>query len=184
MAINTTPINPGVPRQKGTSLQLPKAATAPKGGFWSSFKSWFWGKDGLTFGDLFDVVNPLQQLPVVSTLYRAMSGDTIAAGPRLLGGALFGGPLGLATAAANTAIEQTTGKDVGDHVLALLHWPAPSTEAPIEVPVALASVKNPSVPVLAPPAHQLPLIKARNTYAHNSRLLARPHFGQRFSTQF
>jgi hypothetical protein len=180
MAIHTHPANSRVPPQRGISLQFPKAANAGRGDFWSSFKSWLWGKDGLTFGDLFDVVNPLQQLPVVSTLYRAMSGDTIAAGPRLLGGALFGGPIGVATAAANTALEHVTGKDVGNHILALFHSPEPTTE----VPVAVASVKTPPVPVPASTAHQLPLIKARNAYAHSGRLVARRHFEQRFSTQF
>jgi hypothetical protein len=94
---------------------------------------------------------------------------------------LFGGPIGLATAAANTAIEQFTGKDVGDHVLALLHRPEPATE----VPVAVASAKNSTIPpVPASTAYQLPLIKARNAYAPSNRLVARRYLEQRVSTQF
>ena len=78
------------------------------------------GADGLTFDDLLDVINPLQHIPVVSTLYRHFTGDTIANGPRLAGGGLFGGLIGLAGAAVNIAIEEGTGRDIGDHVLAML----------------------------------------------------------------
>ena len=73
------------------------------------------GDDGLTFSDLIDVINPLQHIPVVGTIYREMTNDSLAAGPRMLGGTLFFGPLGLATAVANVALEETTGKDFGDH---------------------------------------------------------------------
>lgn len=75
---------------------------------------------GLSFGDLLDVVNPLQHIPVVSTLYRSMTGDAIAPAARVVGGALYGGPIGAGMAVANAIIEQVTGKDVGDTVLALV----------------------------------------------------------------
>lgn len=78
------------------------------------------GADGLTFEDLLDVVNPLQHIPVVSTIYRSLTGDTIAPGPRLAGGGLFGGFIGLAAAAVNVAVEGSTGKDIGDHVYAMV----------------------------------------------------------------
>ena len=47
------------------------------------------GDDGLTFSDLIDVINPLQHIPVVGTIYREMTNDSLAAGPRMLGGTLF-----------------------------------------------------------------------------------------------
>ena len=37
----------------------------------------FFGKDGFTFFDFLDVINPLQHIPVVSTLYRSLTGDEI-----------------------------------------------------------------------------------------------------------
>ena len=88
-----------------------------------------WGEDGLTFGDLLDLINPLQHLPVISTLYRKFTGDEIAPAARLLGGGLFGGPLGVASAAVGVAVEATTGKDLGEHVLTLFDGPeeAPAT---------------------------------------------------------
>jgi hypothetical protein len=79
-----------------------------------------WGKEGFSFGALLDIVNPLQHIPVVSTVYRAITGDTIGPAPRMMGGALFGGIVGLIASAADSAVEAITGKDTGSHVLAML----------------------------------------------------------------
>src|SRR5689334_8031360 len=70
------------------------------------------GKDGLTFKDLLDTVNPLQQLPIIGSIYRELSGDTISTASRLAGGALIGGPIGLLAAAVNSGIEAITGGDI------------------------------------------------------------------------
>ncbi len=78
----------------------------------------FFGPDGLTFGDLLDVLNPLQHLPVIGDLYRSVSGDEISAGARISGGTLYGGPLGFLGALANTVIEEATGKDISGNLLA------------------------------------------------------------------
>lgn len=74
----------------------------------------------LSFSDVLSAINPLQHIPVVGTIYRAVTGDTIGPTARVLGGALLGGPLGLIASAANAVVEQSTGGDVGDHVLALV----------------------------------------------------------------
>jgi hypothetical protein len=76
------------------------------------------GKDGLTFKDFLDVINPLQHIPGVSTLYREMTGDEISPASRIGGGALFFGPVGAAISTANVIVDKATGKDVGEHVLA------------------------------------------------------------------
>jgi hypothetical protein len=74
--------------------------------------------DDFTFDDFLSIFNPLQQLPVVSTVYRAETGKTIHPLARVLGGVLLGGPMGLVGAFLNNVLEKTTGKDVGDHVMA------------------------------------------------------------------
>jgi hypothetical protein len=66
---------------------------------------------GLDFWDLVDLINPLQHIPVVSTLYRALTGDKMKPVINVLGGALYGGPVGLLTAFASSAVEQTTGRE-------------------------------------------------------------------------
>jgi hypothetical protein len=70
--------------------------------------------------DLFEVANPLQHIPVISTLYRAITGDKIGIPEKLAGDFLYGGPLGLVGSLADTAFQEVTGKDVGDTVLAFL----------------------------------------------------------------
>lgn len=82
-------------------------------------KDVLFGGDGFTFSDLLDIINPLQHIPVISTIYRKLTGDTIDPASRVLGGALFGGPIGAASEFVNAVVDETTGKDIGDHILAL-----------------------------------------------------------------
>ncbi len=63
------------------------------------------GEDGFTFGDIIDIVNPLQHIPVVSQIYRKLSGDTIAPAMEIAGGALYGGPLGAVISIVSTAFQ-------------------------------------------------------------------------------
>jgi len=80
----------------------------------------FFGEDGLTFSDFIDIINPLQHIPGVSTLYRSLTGDEISPGARMAGGTLYGGPIGFASALANTVVEETTGSDIAGNVMAAL----------------------------------------------------------------
>lgn len=79
------------------------------------------GGDGgsFTFSDLLDIVNPLQQLPLVGSLYRAITGDTISTAARLIGGTIFGGPIGLASAAVNAGVDAVAGGDIGETLVAM-----------------------------------------------------------------
>lgn len=70
--------------------------------------------------DVLDVVNPLQHLPVVSTIYRAVTGDKIGDLEKVAGDTLYGGPLGLVSSLADLAFEKITGKDFGDTVMAFV----------------------------------------------------------------
>ena len=59
----------------------------------------------LDFKDVLDVINPLQHIPIVSTIYRNVTGDTMNDVPKFLGSALFSGPVGLITALGTTIIK-------------------------------------------------------------------------------
>lgn len=119
------------------------------------------GDDGLSFGTLLDIINPLQHIPVVSTIYQRLTGDEASPAANIIGGALFGGPIGLLVAAADSALKGETGKDVGGHVFALLETPpqpsetavadagAPATE-PAADPVQSDETQVADTPVLAP----------------------------------
>ena len=74
-----------------------------------SAKNSLFGKDGLNFRDIIDLINPLQHIPIVGRIYRAITNDDIAPGIRVAGGSLFGGPMGAAFAAAGLAIDKAGG---------------------------------------------------------------------------
>jgi hypothetical protein len=95
-----------------------------------------------TFHNLLSELNPLQYLPILGTIYRAVTGDTIPEAARTIGSfvvsGLIGGPIGLATNAALLAIEKVTGIDpekIGQDLLASLgigHHGADSVAAAVQ----------------------------------------------------
>jgi hypothetical protein len=105
------------------------------------------------FSDFLDIINPLQHIPVVSTIYR--------------------GPLGAAAGAASAAVEAVSGKDPGAHAVAFLGLGRGAEDVPAAVIAAaeqeeslpveeqqVASLEPiPSVPMLSVPvvAEALPV---------------------------
>lgn len=67
--------------------------------------------DGFTFGDFLDVINPLHHIPIVGTLYRELTGDTLDTTAKLAGATLFAGPVGLLAAIGAVRMEEETGKE-------------------------------------------------------------------------
>jgi hypothetical protein len=83
----------------------------------------FFGADG-EFGwdDFLDMINPLQHIPGVAQIYRAVTGDEINGAASLLG-ALPLGPLsglGLIATVADLAVKDTTGDDMGGNLIAMV----------------------------------------------------------------
>ena len=81
-----------------------------------------------SFHNLLDIINPLQHLPVIGTIYRAITGDHLGAPEKIAGDTLYGGIWGTVSAVADTAFEAITGKDFGATVLALFTGPAKSAQ--------------------------------------------------------
>ena len=106
-------------------------------------------ESGLTFWDLLDVVNPLQHIPVVNTIYRAVTGDEIRAPARIAGGTLYGGVIGLVASVASAAIKEETGRDPGEHMMALLG--PESKPAPRTTPGTMLAQAAPPPPPPPPP---------------------------------
>lgn len=94
--------------QAASQLSAQGAAKGEEGGFLKFLKT------------VVDIINPLQHIPVVSTFYRQMTGDEISPAARIVGDTLFGGPIGTMIALTNVTVEETTGKDVGGNVMAML----------------------------------------------------------------
>ncbi len=100
-----------------TDGETDAAPASPQGGS-------FWSSDGPTFSDVLDILNPLQHIPVVSSIYRAITGDTESQGSSVVGGALFGGIAGLLASFLDSAVKDATGQDIGQHALAMFDSPA------------------------------------------------------------
>ena len=73
--------------------------------------------DDFSFDDVIDIVNPLQHLPIIGTLYRKFTGDTLKPMSNIIGGAIFGGPLGAVSSTVNVIIKDRTGKDIAENAL-------------------------------------------------------------------
>ncbi len=98
------------------------------------------------FGDILDIVNPLHHIPLIGSLYRNISGDEIRGPGRILGGAIFGGPLGAASSMVNMLIEYDTGQDITAHALNMVNG-HPQTEQTSSK--ALHRTKSTSNPALS-----------------------------------
>ena len=78
------------------------------------------------FHHLLDVINPLQHLPVIGTIYRAITGEHIGAVERIAGDTLYGGLWGAVSSIADVAFEGITGKSAEDTVLSWFKSDSPS----------------------------------------------------------
>ena len=134
--MTTTAVAPlATPAAPATPAAATASASASRYGF---------GDDGFTFGDFLDIINPLQHIPVVGTIYRAITGDTMEAGSEIAGGALYGGPIGALLSVADVAFTAETGKPIDETMLA---WVGIGGD---DAPAAVAH--NPPAPSVTAPA--------------------------------
>lgn len=121
LTLGVSPLQNAAKRAAGSSkseaAQSEISATQNASGAEKPHRGLF-GPEGFSFSAFLDIVNPLQHIPVVNSIYRAVTGDTIENGSRIIGGALFGGPIGLVASIINGIVDEETGKDIGSHALA------------------------------------------------------------------
>jgi len=76
------------------------------------------------FEDVLDIFNPLQHIPIVSSLYQEQTQDEISNDAKAVGdiffGVLTGGVFGVLSAVGNAILKQETDKDVGEHLIAFV----------------------------------------------------------------
>jgi hypothetical protein len=98
------------------------------------------------FHHLLDVVNPLQHLPVIGTIYRAITGERLDPVEKIAGDTLYGGLWGAVTSIADVAFESLTGKSFEDTALALFKGDDKAQVASTKVaaPTITASISMPS----------------------------------------
>jgi len=105
--VNATVIEPRLaPRTAATDGFRPfVSSSSPATGSAEGNPFKLFGDDGLTFRDLLDLINPLHHIPVIGTIYRRLTGDTIDPAMRIIGGGLLGGPIGAAASLAGAVVE-------------------------------------------------------------------------------
>jgi len=103
------------------------------------------------FGDFLDLINPLQHIPVISSVYREITGDKISPVSRVAGDILYGGALGAASAvmgglsAVGDAVTETeTGKDVTGVAVAMLFGKDQPGDKTGETQLASAQTSDPA----------------------------------------
>lgn len=74
----------------------------------------------LSFDQVLDVINPLHHIPVVGTLYRALTGDQLDGSASIMGSMIYGGPVGLVAGLVDAVVEQASGRDIGGLALAMI----------------------------------------------------------------
>lgn len=129
-------------------------------------------------------MNPLQYVPVVGTIYRAVTGDTIPEGIRMAGslvvGTLLSGPIGLVTGIATIIAEKATGIDPERIARNLFNGPERQNEQPRQPVDPKEPPSSPAVATTSDPplseterlnARELARILAANAaYAQAARL--------------
>ncbi len=113
-----------------------------------------------SFREILSALNPLQYIPVIGTIYRAVTGDQIPEPLRRIGSLvasfLMGGPVGALVNVGVFAAEKITGFDLDKTAQAALHGDLPdapvvasATAAPAQT--AMAALAQAAGPDLPPP---------------------------------
>jgi hypothetical protein len=117
---------------------------------------------GFSFYDLLDIVNPLQHIPVVSTVYKHLTGDKIGTPEKIAGDALYGGLTGFLCSVGDALFTEATGKSVGDTIYAAVFGDD-------DQPVSGVAVVANETPV--PSGNAVSLSQASAAYRASGRLL-------------
>ena len=124
------------------------------------------------FHHLLDVVNPLQHLPVIGTIYRAITGEHIGPVEKIAGDALYGGLWGAVSSVADVALEQITGKSAEDTVMGWLKGSSDTEVAKITAPAITVAQSLPSSDTPALPSQPTSLASAQPDGADVNALAA------------
>jgi hypothetical protein len=107
-------------------------------------------QDESFFEHVLDVVNPLQHLPIIGTIYRAITGDKMGPVEKIAGDTLYGGMWGAIASIADVAFESITGKSFEDTALSLFKGDGKAKTTKIaQAPVTTSSsLPTPTFPAL------------------------------------
>lgn len=108
----------------GVSLYVPTPENVAATAMAPKTNTHIW-KDGASFGfhDVLDTLNPLQHIPVVSSIYRWLTGDKPGNVAEVVGDGLYGGPFGVGFGLASIAFKEETGETPGEMAMATIAGP-------------------------------------------------------------
>jgi hypothetical protein len=131
------------------TTNAPAAETITVQGQGPAGKSHLWAGDHFSFHDLLDTINPLQHIPIVGTIYRAVTGDTLGNAARVVGDGLYGGVIGVIAGLVDVNVLENTGKDIGGNIMSALGLGDDKTEAAGDdaAPEAVAAPAGADIPV-------------------------------------
>ncbi|KKO44368.1 hypothetical protein WG68_16250 [Arsukibacterium ikkense] len=93
-------------------------------------------------GDVIDVVNPLQHIPLVSHYYRDWTGDDIGYLSQVAGGAFWGGAVGVATSFINIGLTSVMNKSPTEYIKQFLGSDVAESSTPIKEKQSVAQNKS------------------------------------------
>jgi hypothetical protein len=146
------------------TTSAPPAETITVQGQGPAGKSHLWAGDHFSFHDLLDTINPLQHIPIVGTIYREVTGDTLGNAARVVGDGLYGGVIGVIAGLVDVSVLENTGKDIGGNIMSALGIGDDKTEtagsdaapeiaaAPAGADIPVPSRKPAPPPAVAAPA--------------------------------
>lgn len=103
--------------------------------------------EDLSVDDLVDLLNPLQHIPIVGTIYRAVTGDTIKPDVQVVGSVLFGLATGsvllsAASGIASAIFEQNTGEEPTVQVARAIFGDEDTVQLAAAAPPVLEEAEN------------------------------------------
>ena len=124
------------------------------------------GEEPFGFGDIIDIINPLQHIPLVGSVYRELTGDTIRPSGRIVGGALYGGALGAAAGLVNVIVAEETGSTLDEKMIDTIRGTKTNRDhAPTDITLAqLDAAQN--APSTQPTPENLLAFHAARAYDH------------------
>lgn len=170
------------------SATLPAQAAAPatpitadnyatlgrqQGAFWASQAqaAQVNGTNNVSFGfkDALDLINPLQHLPIISSIYHAVTGDeSNNPAVKVVGDAIYGGPLGAVSGAMDGIFKEVSGKDTLATLAGIFDGDA-SDNNPAAAPTAVAAN---TAPVPGSPSNATTTVAAAAPAANDDVALA------------
>ena len=106
----------------------------------------------MSFGDFLDVINPLQHIPILGSIYRALTGDEITGPARVAGAALYGGPIGMLVGIVNAIAAEIGGNDLGGTLIASIIGENPPKDTLVAAAPQAAADLQPAAKQVPPAA--------------------------------